>query len=110
MRRGGARTLPWILIPIQQRLPLTIPHAEKRARASSTRIIASTTTVSFGREPPFAVLAPVDDVLKSLSLPRLRDLRPIQILAWLSIVDNISHRTGGYLALTTSVGAGVHVG
>lgn len=65
--------------------------------------------MTLGGQPALTILAPVDDILQTLSLPRLGDFCPVKVLAWFSVVDDIGHGAGRDLTLATGRCARVEV-
>jgi hypothetical protein len=84
-----------------QTLPLPVARAHIATNPRRPRVVPSRTTLAFGREAAFAVLAAVDDILQALALAWLGDLGPVQILAGLGVVCDVGHGGGGDLALAT---------
>lgn len=92
-----------------QTLPLPVARRHVTPRTRRAGVIASAATLALGRQAALAVLAAVDDILQALALARLRDLRPVQVLAGLGVVGDVGHGRGGDLALAAGAGACVEV-
>lgn len=61
------------------------------------------------RQPALTILAPVDDILQTLSLPRLGDFRPVEVFAGFGVVDDVRHSAGRDLTLAAGRCARVQV-
>ena len=96
------RPRPPLPTPLHLRLPHPIPTTQITPHARRARIISPTAPMSLSRQSAFSILAPINNILQALPLPRLGDLRPIQIFPGLGVVDYIRERGSGDLALAAA--------
>lgn len=106
----GRLSLLLLLLPHHlPTLPLPVPSTKIASNASRAGVIASTATLTFGREPPLPILPPINNILQPLPLAGLGDFRPIEVFAGLGVIYYIGHCARADLALAARGGGGAGV-